>query len=211
MLPFSRAGTPRRPSVDMKRWLRHEISVSRPAARRAGRTCAGASAEGAQDPAGRCGRHGQPRQSPRRLQRQSGTGGAAQSSAEAGERQHPDADRHLRRRGKRKLPDAQGADDAIAYAPRKDFTGVDAVELEIDTDNRVTLLSYRITVSAQTQAQPLWACRESEFPSNAVSPRRIGFPASAVAVPRQLLDLRRASSAPPGLSFPANREKTGNF
>ncbi len=44
---------------------------------------------------------------------------------------------------------------AIAYAPRKDFTGVDAVELEIDTDNRATLLSYRITVSAQAQAQPL--------------------------------------------------------
>jgi hypothetical protein len=42
---------------------------------------------------------------------------------------------------------------AIVYAPRKDLTGVDAVELEIDTDNRATLLSYRITVS--TQAQPL--------------------------------------------------------
>lgn len=44
---------------------------------------------------------------------------------------------------------------AIAYAPRKDFTGVEAVELEIDTDNRTTLLSYRITVSADAQAQPL--------------------------------------------------------
>jgi hypothetical protein len=44
---------------------------------------------------------------------------------------------------------------AIAYAPRKDFTGVETVELEIDTDNRATLLSYRITVSADAQAQPL--------------------------------------------------------
>jgi len=42
---------------------------------------------------------------------------------------------------------------AMAYAPRKDFTGVDTVAIEIDTDNRATLLSYRITVSAD--AQPL--------------------------------------------------------
>ena len=44
---------------------------------------------------------------------------------------------------------------AIAYAPRKDFTGAETVELEIDTDNRATLLTYRITVSAEAQAQPL--------------------------------------------------------
>jgi len=43
----------------------------------------------------------------------------------------------------------------VAYAPKKDFTGVDTVELEIDTDNRVTLLAYRITVAADAQAQPL--------------------------------------------------------
>ena len=42
---------------------------------------------------------------------------------------------------------------AIAYVPRKDFTGVDALEIEIDVDNRTTVLSYRITVAAQ--AQPL--------------------------------------------------------
>ncbi len=42
---------------------------------------------------------------------------------------------------------------AIAYAPRKDFTGVDTLEIEIDADNRTTVLSYRITVAAQ--AQPL--------------------------------------------------------
>jgi hypothetical protein len=44
---------------------------------------------------------------------------------------------------------------AIAYAPKKDFTGEDALELEIDVDNRTTLLAYRIIVAAQAQAQPL--------------------------------------------------------
>jgi hypothetical protein len=44
---------------------------------------------------------------------------------------------------------------AIAYAPRKDFTGIDAIELEIDVDNRTTVLSYRIIVAAQAQAEPL--------------------------------------------------------
>ncbi len=44
---------------------------------------------------------------------------------------------------------------AIAYAPRKDFTGVDTLEIEIDADNRTTVLSYRITVAAQAQAEPL--------------------------------------------------------
>jgi hypothetical protein len=43
----------------------------------------------------------------------------------------------------------------IAYAPRKDFTGVDTLEIEIDVDNRTAVLSYRITVAARAQAQPL--------------------------------------------------------
>lgn len=42
---------------------------------------------------------------------------------------------------------------ALTYTPKKDFTGADGVELEIDTDNRTTLLSYRIIVAAD--AQPL--------------------------------------------------------
>jgi hypothetical protein len=41
---------------------------------------------------------------------------------------------------------------AIAYAPRKDFTGIDTLEIEINVDNRATVLSYRITVAAQEQA-----------------------------------------------------------
>jgi hypothetical protein len=44
---------------------------------------------------------------------------------------------------------------AIAYAPKKDFTGIDTLELEIDVDNRTTVLSYRITVVVQSQAEPL--------------------------------------------------------
>jgi hypothetical protein len=48
----------------------------------------------------------------------------------------------------RKLPTV-----ALIYTPRKDFTGTDMVEFEIEVDNRVTLLSYRITVA--TQPEPL--------------------------------------------------------
>lgn len=36
---------------------------------------------------------------------------------------------------------------ALIYVPRKDFTGADLIQIEIDTDNRATLLSYRVTVS----------------------------------------------------------------
>lgn len=42
---------------------------------------------------------------------------------------------------------------ALIYTPRKDFTGTDSVEIEIDTDNRVTLLAYHISVAAP--AEPL--------------------------------------------------------
>jgi hypothetical protein len=42
---------------------------------------------------------------------------------------------------------------ALIYTPRKDFTGSDSLEIEVDTDNRVTLLSYKITVVAP--AEPL--------------------------------------------------------
>jgi hypothetical protein len=42
---------------------------------------------------------------------------------------------------------------ALIYTPRKDFTGVDTLQIELDEDNRTTLLSYRIVVGAE--AQPL--------------------------------------------------------
>lgn len=42
---------------------------------------------------------------------------------------------------------------ALIHTPRKDFTGTDPVQIEIDSDNRTTLLSYRIGVVSQ--AEPL--------------------------------------------------------
>ncbi|RXH10130.1 hypothetical protein [Bradyrhizobium guangzhouense] len=37
---------------------------------------------------------------------------------------------------------------ALFYTPRKGFSGVDQVQIEVDTENRTTLLSYRIMVGA---------------------------------------------------------------
>ena len=34
----------------------------------------------------------------------------------------------------------------LVYTPVKDFTGTDAAEVEIDEDNKATILSFRITV-----------------------------------------------------------------
>lgn len=42
---------------------------------------------------------------------------------------------------------------ALIYTPNKGFSGVDAVQIEVDADNRTTLLSYRITV--EPAAEPL--------------------------------------------------------
>jgi hypothetical protein len=42
---------------------------------------------------------------------------------------------------------------ALIYTPRKDFTGTDTVEVELDEGNKATILSYRITV--QPAAEPL--------------------------------------------------------
>jgi hypothetical protein len=42
---------------------------------------------------------------------------------------------------------------ALVYTPRKDFTGTDTVEVELDEGNKATILSYRITV--QPAAEPL--------------------------------------------------------
>jgi hypothetical protein len=35
---------------------------------------------------------------------------------------------------------------ALVYTPNKDFTGTDTVQVEVETGNRTTTLSYRITV-----------------------------------------------------------------
>jgi len=43
----------------------------------------------------------------------------------------------------------------LGYISKKDFTGTDAVEIEVDSGNRATLLSYHITVTPDAQAQPL--------------------------------------------------------
>jgi hypothetical protein len=42
---------------------------------------------------------------------------------------------------------------ALIYTPRKDFTGTDKVEVELDEGNKATILSYRITV--QPAAEPM--------------------------------------------------------
>lgn len=42
---------------------------------------------------------------------------------------------------------------ALIYTPRKGFAGIDTVQIEVDADNRTTLLSYRITV--EPAAEPL--------------------------------------------------------
>ena len=42
---------------------------------------------------------------------------------------------------------------ALIYTPRKDFTGTDTVEVELDEGNKATILSYRSTV--QPAAEPL--------------------------------------------------------
>jgi hypothetical protein len=42
---------------------------------------------------------------------------------------------------------------ALIYKPNKDFAGADSVQIEVEAGNRMTLLSYRITV--QPGAEPL--------------------------------------------------------
>jgi hypothetical protein len=42
---------------------------------------------------------------------------------------------------------------ALIYTPKKDFVGSDSVQIEVETGNRTTLLSYTITV--QAAAEPL--------------------------------------------------------
>ena len=42
---------------------------------------------------------------------------------------------------------------ALIYTPRKDFIGTEALEVEVDTVHRVTLLAYQISVVAS--AEPL--------------------------------------------------------
>jgi hypothetical protein len=42
---------------------------------------------------------------------------------------------------------------ALIYTPKKDFVGTDSVQIEVESGNRTTLLSYRITV--QAAAEPL--------------------------------------------------------
>jgi hypothetical protein len=46
----------------------------------------------------------------------------------------------------RKLPTS-----ALIYTPNKDFTGTDMVQVEVETGNRTTTLSYRITVQAAAE------------------------------------------------------------
>lgn len=125
-------------------------------ARQPGSARARASAEGIEDPPRSGGCRRQPRQSEARLQRQSGVRSPLPSL-----RQKPANGSILMQivianvaaNGNcpaRKIPTI-----VIAYAPRKDFTGVDTLEIEIDVDNRTAVLSYRITVAARAQAQPL--------------------------------------------------------
>jgi hypothetical protein len=42
---------------------------------------------------------------------------------------------------------------ALIYTPKKDFVGTDSVQIEVESGNQATLLSYRITV--QAAAEPL--------------------------------------------------------
>jgi hypothetical protein len=42
---------------------------------------------------------------------------------------------------------------ALIYTPKKDFVGTDSVQIEVESGNQTTLLSYRITV--QAAAEPL--------------------------------------------------------
>ena len=37
---------------------------------------------------------------------------------------------------------------ALIYTPNKDFAGTDSVQVEVESENRTTLLSYKITVQA---------------------------------------------------------------
>jgi hypothetical protein len=46
----------------------------------------------------------------------------------------------------RKIPTA-----ALIYTPKKDFIGTDSVQIEVETGNRTTTLSYRITVQATAE------------------------------------------------------------
>jgi hypothetical protein len=41
----------------------------------------------------------------------------------------------------------------LIYTPKKDFVGTDSVQIEVESGNQTTLLSYRITV--QAAAEPL--------------------------------------------------------
>jgi len=40
---------------------------------------------------------------------------------------------------------------ALIYTPKKDFIGTDSVQIEVETGNRTTTLSYRITVQATAE------------------------------------------------------------
>ena len=40
---------------------------------------------------------------------------------------------------------------ALIYTSHKDFVGTDSVQIEVETGNRTTSLSYRITVQAPTE------------------------------------------------------------
>jgi hypothetical protein len=46
----------------------------------------------------------------------------------------------------RKVPSA-----ALIYTPNKDFVGPDSVQIEVETGNRTTSLSYRITAQAAAE------------------------------------------------------------
>jgi hypothetical protein len=42
---------------------------------------------------------------------------------------------------------------ALIYTPKKDFVGTDSVQIEVESGNQTTLLSYRITVQAAAEPE----------------------------------------------------------